>query len=94
MRTIPLSQLKARLSEQIRLVKHGEHILVTDRGRPVAELRPVTGEVGPEALEDLVRTGLVRRGHGDVDRVLALPRSSDPEGRVLQALLAERREGR
>lgn len=93
MRTISLSQLKARLSEQIRHVKNGERVLVTDRGRPVAELGPVGDEASPAELEDLVRSGLVRRGHGDLDRVLDLSRPSDPEGRVLEALLEERREG-
>ena len=36
-----VSTLKARLSEFLRLVKSGETILVTERGRPVALLSPV-----------------------------------------------------
>ena len=31
--------MKNRLSEYLRLVREGERVLVTDRGRPVAELR-------------------------------------------------------
>ena len=93
MRTVTVSRLKAQLSEQIRYVKNGERVLVTERGRPVAELTPVTGDPGVEALEDMIRTGRVRRGHGDVDRVLAFPRAPDPDGLVMEALLEQRREG-
>ncbi len=41
-------ELKARLGTYLRRVQHGERLVVTDRGRPVAEIRPI----GPE-LEDL-----------------------------------------
>ena len=40
MRTVGLKLLKDRLSEYIRLVNSGETVLVTDRDRVVAELRP------------------------------------------------------
>ena len=93
-RTISISHLKARLSEQLRYVKEGERILVTERGRPVAELAPVSRDVGPESLEALVDAGLVRRGHGQLERLRSLSLPSDPESRLLEALLEERLEGR
>ena len=40
MRTVGVTVLKNRLSEYIQLVIAGETILVTDRDRVVAELRP------------------------------------------------------
>ena len=40
MRTVGLKVLKSHLSEYIRLLVAGETILVTDRDRVVAELRP------------------------------------------------------
>ncbi len=40
MRTVGIKLLKNRLSEYLRLVAAGETILVTDRDRVVAELRP------------------------------------------------------
>ena len=40
MKAVGVKQLKARLSEYVRLVKAGETILVTDRDEVVAELRP------------------------------------------------------
>ncbi|MES2178967.1 MAG: prevent-host-death family protein [Gemmatimonadota bacterium] len=39
MRTIGIRELKAQLSQAIRDVQGGETLLVTDRGRVVAELR-------------------------------------------------------
>lgn len=40
MKSVGVKQLKARLSEYIRLVKTGETVLITDRDEVVAELRP------------------------------------------------------
>ena len=40
MKTIGIRELKNRLSEVVRAVNAGEHILVTDRGTVVAELVP------------------------------------------------------
>jgi antitoxin (DNA-binding transcriptional repressor) of toxin-antitoxin stability system len=40
MRAVGVKQLKAHLSEYLRLVKAGETVLITDRDEVVAELRP------------------------------------------------------
>ncbi|MFZ5469888.1 MAG: type II toxin-antitoxin system Phd/YefM family antitoxin [Myxococcota bacterium] len=40
MKAVGIKQLKARLSEYVRLVKSGETVLVTERDEVVAELRP------------------------------------------------------
>ena len=40
MKTMGIRELKNRLSEVVRAVKGGEHVLVTDRGTVVAELVP------------------------------------------------------
>ena len=40
MKTIGIRELKNRLSEVVRAVTKGEHVLVTDRGTVVAELVP------------------------------------------------------
>jgi antitoxin (DNA-binding transcriptional repressor) of toxin-antitoxin stability system len=60
MRTVGLKVLKNRLSEYIRLVVGGETILVTDRDRVVAELRPPQGR-GPLASDALLGEAM-RRG--------------------------------
>src|SRR6266542_1672841 len=40
MKAVDVKQLKARLSEYLRLVRTGETVLITDRDEVVAELRP------------------------------------------------------
>ncbi len=53
MRTVGLKVLKNRLSEYIRIVGGGEVVLVTDRDRIVAELRPPQGR-GPLTSDALL----------------------------------------
>ena len=60
MRTVGLKMLKNRLSEYIRLVSGGETVLVTDRDRVVAELRPPQGR-GP-LTSDAMLAEAMRRG--------------------------------
>lgn len=60
MRTVGLKVLKNKLSEYVRLAEGGEVVLVTDRDRVVAELRP-PGERAPLAADALL-ADLVRRG--------------------------------
>ncbi len=40
---VGVRELKAKLSEFIGLAAKGESVVVTDRGRPVAQLGPLTG---------------------------------------------------
>ena len=40
MKAVGIKELKARLSEYVRLVRRGETVLLTDRNEVVAELRP------------------------------------------------------
>jgi prevent-host-death family protein len=97
MKKTRVSELKASLSRYLARVKAGEEILVTERGRPVAKLVPVTG---PEQADDdriaaLERAGVLRAG----DRPLPAEfwrraRPADPGAAARAALIVERREGR
>ena len=62
-RTVGVRELKARLSAWLRAVEGGAAFVVTDRGRPVAELRPVGpgAKGGEEALRDMEALGEVTR---------------------------------
>ena len=40
MKTINISQFKAHISEELRKVRAGEHIIILDRDIPVAEVIP------------------------------------------------------
>jgi antitoxin (DNA-binding transcriptional repressor) of toxin-antitoxin stability system len=55
MKAVGVKQLKARLSEYVRLVRAGATILVTDRDEVVAELRPARRQARPaDDLDDLL----------------------------------------
>jgi prevent-host-death family protein len=52
MKAVGVKELKARLSEYLRLVRTGETVLVTDRNEVVAELRPAHRQsLGPPSIE-------------------------------------------
>ncbi|MBA3583451.1 MAG: type II toxin-antitoxin system prevent-host-death family antitoxin [Gemmatimonadetes bacterium] len=95
MKQASVSNLKARLSEYLRVVKSGEEVIVTERGRPVARLAPLDPGVQHEAhLEKLIEAGLVRPPTGKLpEDFWDRPRPKDPEGRSLRAVLEEREQG-
>lgn len=56
MRSVGIRELKNHLSEYVRQVRAGERLLVTDRGRVVAELRqPVDPALEGEPFPELTR---------------------------------------
>jgi len=55
MKVVGIKQLKARLSEYVRLAKAGETVLVTERDEVVAELGPARRQRPPAGpLEDML----------------------------------------
>jgi prevent-host-death family protein len=55
-------ELKVRLGRYLRRVREGRTLVVTDRGRPVAELRPLGVEAETDAvLAKLEASGAVTR---------------------------------
>jgi antitoxin (DNA-binding transcriptional repressor) of toxin-antitoxin stability system len=69
-RAVGVKQLKAKLSEYLRLVKSGETILVTERETVIAELRPSRREplAAAERIEDVLD---VLAESGEVSRASA-----------------------
>ena len=96
MKRAAVSELKAHLSEYLNQVKAGGEILITDRGRPVARLVPIArSKTHKEALIQMEKQGLIKLGSGKLPKGFwAMPRSEDPEGLALKALLDEREAGR
>ncbi len=93
-KTISVSELKTHLSAQLRAIKKGSRLLITERGRPVAELGPPTS--APEQrLAELQATGVVRIGRRQLSADFwERPRPRDAGASALEALLEERRESR
>jgi antitoxin (DNA-binding transcriptional repressor) of toxin-antitoxin stability system len=66
MKAVGIKQLKAHLSEYVRMAKAGDTILVTERDEVVAELRPARRSPRPassveEALDLLSQSGETTR---------------------------------
>ena len=98
MKTAGIRDLKAHLIGYLRDVARGEVVLVTDRGRVVAELRPAGAAGGPISRDDLRHHLLVERGllrpaaaPGCVDWKAA-PRVRLARGTARELLDAERGE--
>jgi len=96
MKTAPVSDLKARLSEYLNQVKAGMEVLITDRGKPVARLVPIPRSKDlKESLVRMEKQGLIRLGSGKLPKDFwRMDRPDDPQGLVLKALLEEREAGR
>jgi len=59
MREIGVRELKTSLSKTLRAVSRGEHVRVTLRGRPVADIVPAGAPAGDDRLRALVAAGRV-----------------------------------
>jgi len=97
MKSVAVSQLKANLSRELAIVKAGEEIIVTEHGRPVARLVPVSGSEQeiPARLIALERAGLARLGSGRIPKEFwSAVRPGDAAGKGRVALRNEREEGR
>jgi prevent-host-death family protein len=97
MTKVGVAQLKTSLSAYLTRVKAGEVVTVTEHGRPIAELRPLSrDQTGDQAyLAKLEREGLIRMGTGEIpDEFWEMEIPDDPDGLALAYLLEERAEGR
>jgi prevent-host-death family protein len=88
---VGVRELKNRLSAYLRRVARGERIVVTMRGKPVAEMWPAGRR--PEVDADLLR--LEAAGRVTLSR-LPKPHEAPPlvEGNASRHILAEREEDR
>ncbi len=96
MKTASISELKARLSAFLDVVRNGDEVLVTDRGQPVARIVAVQGAAQVAGQRELlIRSG---RMHGPSltlpPEFWSRPRARDDAGQSLVALLEERADGR
>jgi prevent-host-death family protein len=83
---VAVRELKARLSAYLQRAAAGEHITVTDRGRPVAILGPLPGAVDLDAAAE---AGWLTRG---TSTALAPVRRHRPVRSVQEALDEDRAE--
>lgn len=80
MRAVGIRELKAQLSSVLREVQRGETILVTDRGRVVAEIRtPVEQQLGDSPV-DRALARMAARGEVRLARRPKMPLPKLPGG--------------
>ncbi len=90
MRTVGLKTLKNKLSEYVRAAAAGETIVITDRGRTVAELVPPQ-PLRESVIERGIREGWIRPAVRGPDWP---PKPTPIEGYTLEQLLADLDEDR
>jgi prevent-host-death family protein len=94
MRAAGVREIKNRLSEYLRLVAEGETVLVTDRGRVVAQLAPPPVHAPPalsenDALRRLAAAGKIRLPERQVPSPGEGPVEGVPEGIDLPGILED-----
>jgi prevent-host-death family protein len=91
MTTVGLKVLKNRLSEYVRRATAGETIVVTDRGRAVAEIVPPRPSKTESVIERGIREGWIRPAVRGPDWP---PKPTPIEGYTLKQLIADLDEDR
>jgi len=99
MKKATITEAKNNLSALIDGLKSVSPVLIVDRGRPVARLEAVTGDLegGQDGrLARLLRDGLVRPRRTGPPRALfgSQPPRANAGASAVDALIEERREGR
>lgn len=88
--SVGVRELRQEASKVLALVKSGEIIIVTEWGKPVAEIHPIK----PTSIQDLIDAGLVTPAKDKFDPKVFEP-LPNPNGRSLLAeFLKEREEAR
>jgi prevent-host-death family protein len=61
MKRVGLREANQRFSEIVKLVRGGQEVVVTDRGKPIAVLKPIVSPAGPDGtIHRLEQTGVLR----------------------------------
>ena len=65
MMTVASRELKNRLGKYLRIVREGQPLQITDRGRPIACIIPLSSATGPDnELLKVLAKGNIRPGSG------------------------------
>ncbi len=95
MEKVTISRIKNQLSAYIKKVKAGETILICERDQPVARLERINNEERPDdRISRLERNGLLRRAKHPTPIEVLRKEVPKPKRSVVEALIAERTEGR
>jgi prevent-host-death family protein len=85
--TVGARELKTRLGTYLRRVEAGSSLVITERGRPVAELRPLTPGHGDEqaVLQEMIAVGEASRVSTEpLEAIVPLTLRGEPLTRTIQ----------
>ena len=89
---VGLREANMHFSKYLKLVREGQEVVVTERGNPVAVIKPLTKEGTPnDKIKSLEDQGILRRA---VKGRLPLGRAIAIEGKPLSETILEGREER
>lgn len=88
MRKVGSRELKNRLGQYLSAVRKGESLLVTDRGKTVAQISPVKAEPSEKAsldelLKELEEEGLIRLGKRSLRKFRAVKIKGAPASQTI-----------
>jgi prevent-host-death family protein len=89
--TVGARELKTRLGGYLQQVRQGRILVITDRGQPIAELKPLHGTGEEAALERLKALGAITRSE---NRPLAPFRPVRSRGPSASGAIVEDRQDR
>lgn len=96
MRSVNVAVLKNQLSKYLTYAKAGEEVVIRDRNLPVAKLVPFSAEDADEQELRLAAEGKLKLPASKLDlkKFLNMPVARVKGHRAVEALLADREEGR
>ena len=92
---VAVRELKNRLSEYLRRVQSGEEVVVTSRGKPVAQLLPIRPDVSESSAdlhERMAAVPWVSAGNGDKARGAIDPIRIEAGEKPLSEIVREGRD--
>lgn len=91
MERVGLREANIHFAKYVKMVKEGNEIMLTDRGKPIAIIQPVVRKANPveERLLILERRGVLKKASS---KKLRLHRLINLRGRTLSAMVSENRE--
>ena len=89
---VGLREANMHFSKYIKLARQGKEVIVTDRGTPIAIIKPLAGKASPEErVKYLEEQGVLRKASG---RTFSFPRLVPVGGKPLSRTIAEERDER
>jgi len=92
--TVGIREAKIHLSKLVKLVKNGNEVVLTERGRPVVKMVPAPAESLSleERVHRLEDRGIIERKHGKSQKKIPMPIPVPDD--LAQRYLEEDRSGR